>query len=400
MYSYDEVMTFVEEEDVKFIRLAFCDAHGRQKNISIMPLELKRAFTEGISFDASAIAGFGDVVKSDLFLHPDPSTLSVLPWRPTNGRVIRMFCDIKYPDGRIYEKDGRHILKNAIETAKKAGISCYFGAEFEFYLFKLDDNGNPTGETFDKAGYMDIAPDDKGENVRREICFNHLVMGISPESSHDEAGPGQNEIDFKYSGALSAADNAITFKSVVQTIARRNGLHADFSPKPLMHESGNGLHINVSIKADDGRDLSESFMAGILDHAVEMTAFLNPVKESYKRLGEHKAPKYVTWSPENRSQLIRIPVVKSSDKKRIELRSPDPCANPYIAYALIIYAGLDGIKRGLTAGEPNNENLFTAESGVTDGLVSLPDTVEKAKSIARHSEFIKSVLPKGYTDIL
>ena len=400
MYSYDEVMTFVEEEDVKFIRLAFCDAHGRQKNISIMPLELKRAFTEGISFDASAIAGFGDVVKSDLFLHPDPSTLSVLPWRPTNGRVIRMFCDIKYPDGRIYEKDGRHILKNAIETAKKAGISCYFGAEFELYLFKLDDNGNPTGETFDKAGDMDIAPDDKGENVRREICFNLLEMGISPESSHHEEGPGQNEIDFKYSGALSAADNAITFKSVVQTIARRNGLHADFSPKPLMHESGNGLHINVSIKADDGRDLSESFMAGILDHAVEMTAFLNPVKESYKRLGEHKAPKYVTWSPENRSQLIRIPAVKSSDKKRIELRSPDPCANPYIAYALIIYAGLDGIKRGLTAGEPNNENLFTAESGVTDGLVSLPDTVEKAKSIARHSEFIKSVLPKGYTDIL
>lgn len=247
---------------------------------------------------------------------------------------------------------------------------------------------------------MDIAPDDKGENVRREICFNLLEMGISPESSHHEEGPGQNEIDFKYSGALSAADNAITFKSVVQTIARRNGLHADFSPKPLMHESGNGLHINVSIKADDGRDLSESFMAGILDHAVEMTAFLNPVKESYKRLGEHKAPKYVTWSPENRSQLIRIPAVKSSDKKRIELRSPDPCANPYIAYALIIYAGLDGIKRGLTAGEPNNENLFTAESGVTDGLVSLPDTVEKAKSIARHSEFIKSVLPKGYTDIL
>ena len=247
---------------------------------------------------------------------------------------------------------------------------------------------------------MDIAPDDKGENVRREICFNLLEMGISPESSHHEEGPGQNEIDFRYSGALSAADNAVTFKSVVQTIARRNGLFADFSPKPLMHESGNGLHINVSIKSDDGNDLTDSFMAGILDHAVEMTAFLNPVKESYKRLGEKKAPKYVTWSPENRSQLIRIPAVKSSDKKRIELRSPDPCTNPYIAYALIIYAGLDGIKRGLKAGEPNNENLFTAESGVTDGLVSLPDTVEKAKSIARHSEFIKSVLPEGYTDIL
>lgn len=245
---------------------------------------------------------------------------------------------------------------------------------------------------------MDIAPDDKGENVRREICFNLLEMGISPESSHHEEGPGQNEIDFKYSGALSAADNAVTFKSVVQTIARRNGLYADFSPKPLMHESGNGLHINVSVKSESGKDLSDSFMAGILEHITEMTVFLNPVKESYKRLGEKKAPKYVTWSHENRSQLIRIPAVKNAANKRIELRSPDPCANPYIAYALIIYAGLDGIKRGLTPAAPLNVNLFTADGEVTDGLVSLPDTVEKAKSIAAHSEFIKGALPAGFTE--
>ena len=283
MYSYDEVMTFVEEEDVKFIRLAFCDIHGRQKNISIMPSELKRAFTYGVSFDASAVAGFGDVVKSDLFLHPDPSTLSVLPWRPSNGRVVRMFCDIKYPDGRRFEKDGRYILMQAVEKAKQAGISCFFGAEFEFYLFNLDDNGEPTDTPFDKAGYMDIAPDDKGENVRREICFNLLEMGISPESSHHEEGPGQNEIDFRYSTPLNAADNAVTFKSVVQTIARRNGLFTDFSPKPLMHESGNGLHINVSVKAESGEDVTESFMAGVLEHTVEMTAFFNPVAASYKR---------------------------------------------------------------------------------------------------------------------
>ncbi len=391
MYSYDEVMTFTVEEDVKFIRLAFCDQTGKQKNISIMPSELKRAFTEGISFDASAIAGFGDVVHSDLFLHPDPSTLSVLPWRPTNGRVVRMFCDIRYPDGRQFEKDGRYILKKAIAEAEQMGITCYFGAEFEFYLFQLDDNGNPTGETFDKAGYMDIAPEDKGENVRREICFNLLDMGISPESSHHEEGPGQNEIDFQYSEALSAADNAVTFKSVVQTIARRNGLYADFSPKPLMHESGNGLHINVSIKSKDGQDHFQAFMAGILAHAVEMTAFLNPVKESYKRLGEQKAPKYVTWSRENRSQLIRIPAVKSEKYRRIELRSPDPCTNPYIAYALIIYAGLDGIKRGLTPGEPNNANLYTADGDLTDSLISLPDTLEKAKKIASESEFIRQI---------
>lgn len=389
MYSYDEVMTFVEEEDVKFIRLAFCDIHGRQKNISIMPSELKRAFTYGVSFDASAVAGFGDVVRSDLFLHPDPSTLSVLPWRPSNGRVVRMFCDIKYPDGRRFEKDGRYILMQAVEKAKQAGISCFFGAEFEFYLFNLDDNGEPTDTPFDKAGYMDIAPDDKGENVRREICFNLLEMGISPESSHHEEGPGQNEIDFRYSTPLNAADNAVTFKSVVQTIARRNGLFADFSPKPLMHESGNGLHINVSVKAESGEDVTESFMAGVLEHTVEMTAFFNPVAASYKRLGEKKAPKYVTWSHENRSQLIRIPAVKSESHRRMELRSPDPAANPYIVYALIIYAGLDGIKRNLKPAAPCNCNLFTADSAVTDSLTNLPDTIEKARNIAKNSEFIK-----------
>ena len=398
MYSYDEVMTFVEEEDVKFIRLAFCDIHGRQKNISIMPSELKRAFTYGVSFDASAVAGFGDVVRSDLFLHPDPSTLSVLPWRPSNGRVVRMFCDIKYPDGRRFEKDGRYILMQAAQKAKQAGISCFFGAEFEFYLFNLDDNGEPTDTPFDKAGYMDIAPDDKGENVRREICFNLLEMGISPESSHHEEGPGQNEIDFRYSTPLNAADNAVTFKSVVQTIARRNGLFADFSPKPLMHESGNGLHINVSVKAESGEDVTESFMAGVLEHTVEMTAFFNPVAASYKRLGEKKAPKYVTWSHENRSQLIRIPAVKSESHRRMELRSPDPAANPYIVYALIIYAGLDGIKRNLKPAAPCNCNLFPADSAVTDSLTNLPDTIEKARNIAKNSEFIKRVLPEGYAE--
>lgn len=392
MYSYEEVMTFVEEEDVKFIRLAFCDIHGKQKNISIMPNQLKKAFTDGISFDASAVDGFGDIVKSDLFLHPDPSTLTILPWRPSHGRVVRMFCDIKYPDGRHYENDCRYILKRAVEDAAKRGISCFFGSELEFYLFKTDENGEPTREPFDRAGYMDIAPDDKGENVRREICFTLLEMGISPESSHHEEGPGQNEIDFRYSGALNAADNAVTFKSVIQTIARRNGLFADFSPKPLLHESGNGMHINISLTSKDGRDYTDNFMAGILEHIVEMTAFLNPSEDSYKRLGEHKAPKYVTWSPENRSQLIRIPA-ESGEYRRIELRSPDPCANPYIAYALLIYAGLDGIEKNLNPSAPLNINLYTADSEITDKLTGLPDTLGKAKAAAANSEFIKRILP-------
>ena len=395
MYSYDEVMTFVEEEDVKFIRLAFCDIHGRQKNISIMPNQLKKAFSDGISFDASAVDGFGDIVKSDLFLHPDPSTLTILPWRPSHGRVVRMFCDIKYPDGRHYEKDCRYILKRATEEAAKKGISCFFGSELEFYLFKTDENGEPTKEPFDHAGYMDIAPDDKGENVRREICFTLLDMGISPESSHHEEGPGQNEIDFRYSGALNAADNAITFKSVIHTVARRNGLFADFFPKPLLHESGNGMHINISLRSEGGRDYTDNFMAGILAHIVEMTAFLNPTEDSYKRLGEHKAPKYVTWSPENRSQLIRIPAEKG-EYKRIELRSPDPCANPYIAYALLIYAGLDGIEKNLKPSEPLNVNLYTAGAEITDRLTNLPDTLAKARAAAANSEFIKHILPNGF----
>lgn len=226
------------------------------------------------------------------------------------------------------------------------GIRCYFGSEFEFYLFKTDEEGNSTGVPFDRAGYMDIAPEDKGENIRREICFMLVDMGIKPESSHHEEGQGQNEIDFRYSDALSAADNAATFKTVVRTVAMRNGLYADFSPKPMADDSGNGMHINMSIKSDDGKDYTEQFMAGIMTHIGEMTVFLNPVEESYHRLGEKKAPKYITWSKENRSQLIRIPAAKG-EFKRIELRSPDPEANPYIAYTLLIHAGLDGIKRNL-----------------------------------------------------
>lgn len=397
MYSYDEVMTFVQEEDVKFIRLAFFDITGRQKNISIMPGELRRAFTDGISFDASAILGFSDSYRSDLFLHPDPSTLTILPWRPSHGRVVRMLCDIKYPDGTVYEKDSRYILKKAIEKAKKAGISCFFGSEFEFYLFKTDENGEPTNIPFDRAGYMDIAPEDKGENIRREICFTLLDMGIKPESSHHEEGPGQHEIDFRYSGALSAADNASTFKAVVKTVADRNGLYADFSPKPLQYESGSGMHVNISIKNSLGADSRDSFMAGILAHIKEITAFLNPCEESYRRLGQRKAPRYITWSRENRSQLIRIPAA-TGEYSRIELRSPDAASNPYIVYALLIYAGLDGIERGLTPPAPTDIDLFSASEGELASLSTLPETLEQAKELAKNSDFVKSILPAPYFD--
>ena len=395
LYTEQDVFDYIEQEDVKFIRLTFCDIPGHQKNISIMPHELPRAFSQGISFDASAIEGFGDVVESDLFLFPIPSTLSVLPWRPSRGKVVRMFCRIKHPDGTPFRLDSRSLLEKAAAEAREMGVSLQFGAEFEFYLFKTDENGDPTREPFDRAGYMDVAPWDKGENVRREICLNLESMGISPESSHHEEGPGQNEIDFRYSDPLTAADNAMHFKSVVQAVAAGNGLYADFSPKPIPRESGNGMHINISARRASGRDVTPGFMAGILEHIRELTAFLNPTENSYLRLGEKKAPRYITWSPGNRSQLIRIPAAQG-EYRRMELRSPDPTANPYLAFALLIYAGLDGIRRELTPPEPMNRNLYTAEESVTAALRQLPATLEEAKQIAAESSFLKEILPAGF----
>lgn len=397
LYSAEDVFEYVQQEDVKFIRLAFCDVTGRQKNISIMPEELERAFSDGISFDASAIAGFGGPVGSDLFLHPIPSTLNVLPWRPSRGKVVKMFCNICHPDGTPFAMDSRRILSQAIQAAADMGCQVRFGSEFEFYLFKTDENGSPTDQPFDNAGYMDVAPEDKGENIRREICLNLQDMGIQPESSHHEEGPGQNEIDFRYSDAMSAADNAMHFKTVVKTAALRNGLYADFSPKPIYGEAGNGMHINMSVKSNDGRDYTDPFLAGVLSHVREITAFLNPTENSYRRLGEHKAPRFITWSPENRSQLVRIPAAKG-EYQRIELRSPDPMANPYLAYALLIHAGLDGIRRNLSAPQPVNENLYTADASLTSRLEQLPSTLEEAKQIARGSAFVAAILPSQMLD--
>ena len=397
MYSYDKVVKFVHEEDVKFIRLAFFDVFGVQKNISIMPGELLRAFTDGISFDASAVAGFGDEVKSDLFLYPDPETLSILPWRPANGRVARMYCDIRYPDGTLFEKDSRLILKNAVKYAKDRGITVNFGSEVEFYLFRTDEKGDPTKQPFDYAGYMDIAPEDRGENVRREICFTLIEMGIQPEASHHEEGPGQNEIDFHYSDALTAADNTSTFKWVVKTAAMGNGLYADFSPKPIREQAGSGMHVNMSVCSDDGKDYTDEFMSGIMAHVREMTLFLNPCENSYERLGERKAPGYITWSPQNRSQLIRIPA-SGSGQKRIELRSPDPMANPYLAYALLIYAGMDGIEKKMPVPEPMNINLYKADPEMVSGLGKVAKNLGEAYDGGRKSRFIREIVPDGYLD--
>lgn len=397
-YSAQEVMQYVNEEDVKFIRLAFCDIYGKQKNISIMPGELARAFTYGIAIDASAIRGFGDETHSDLLLHPDSSTLAVLPWRPEHGRVIRMFCSISYPDGKPFECDTRNVLKQAIADARKAGVTFSFGAEMEFYLFKLDENGCRTTVPYDDAGYMDIAPEDKGENVRREICLTLEQMGIRPESSHHEEGPGQNEIDFRYSDPLSAADNAMTFQTVVKTTAQRNGLWADFSPKPLPDKPGNGLHINMSSKNEAGDDLLPHLIVGILSKVSDMTAFLNPCEASYVRFGSHKAPSYISWSRENRSQLVRVPAALG-EYRRAELRSPDPSANPYLAFALLIYAGLYGIENKLLPPAAADINLYTADADTLKQYKKLPGSLDEAIRVMSESPFIREHLPAAIIDI-
>ena len=390
-YSQQEVMQYVQEEEIAFVQLAFCDIFGRQKNISIVPTELARAFAYGIAFDASAIAGFGDETRSDLLLRPDPETLMMLPWRPEHGRVVRMFCSIVYPDGQPFECDTRTLLKNAAAQAEEKGYRFLFGAEQEFYLFKRDEEGEPTKRPYDTASYMDIAPEDKGENIRREICLTLAQMGILPESAHHEEGPGQKEIDFRYSATLTAADNVMTFQSIVKFIAQRNGLFADFSPKPLEGKPGSGFHINMSVKTAAGDFLSQ-MVAGVLDKVGEMTVFLNPVENSYTRFGTQKAPAYISWSQENRSQLVRLPAAVG-EYRRAELRSPDPMANPYLAFALMIRAGLYGIEHKLELPPAADFNLYQADAETLAHFRRLPQNLPSAAAAAAKSQFIRENLP-------
>ena len=392
-----DVLEFVSENDIKFVRLAFCDLFGVQKNIAIMADELPDVFENGISFDASAVNGFSDVTKSDLLLFPDPVTLTVLPWRPQQGRVVRFYCDIKNPDGTPFSGDSRYILKKAVKRAENMGYVCKIGTECEFYLFKTDEYGEPTSKTLDNGGYLDIAPLDKGENIRREICLCLEEMGIHPEASHHEQGPGQNEIDFRFDNALNTADNLLTFKFVVKAIAERNGLFASFMPKPIPDKSGSGLHINISL-SKNGLNIfnspdrvTDGFVAGILEKTPEMTLFLNPLTNSYERFGKFEAPKFISWSHQNRSQLIRIPAA-TGEKMRFELRSPDPALNPYLALALIINAGLDGIEGNAPLPEPLNVDLYNADAKITKSLAVLPDSLSAAVTLSQNSAFVKNVI--------
>ena len=344
-----------------------------------------------------------NVEESDLVLWPDPDTATVLPWRPTEGRVIRMYCDITLPNGKPFEGNCRGYLQSVIKRARAMGLVCNVGCECEFYLFETDEHGSPTRIPLDIGGYFDIPPLDKGENIRREICFAIEEMGLHPEHSHHESGHGQNEVCFRYTTALKSADNLNTFKSTVKAIAARNGLFASFMPKPLANQPGSGLHVNVSLLRD-GKNLFEgdiapdsiagSFMAGVLAHSRELTVFTNPLPNSYQRFGCDEAPRYVSWSRQNRSQLVRIPMVKG-DNCRMELRSPDPACNPYLAIGLILAAGLDGIEQRMVLQPPVNRNLFDSAEAKGLGLETLPATLEEAVQVAEESEFLRRVLPEG-----
>jgi len=404
MYSNQyEALEFIKENDVQFIRLQFCDIFGELKNVSIMSSELERAFKNGISFDASSVKGFLDVDDSDLFLVPDASTLTVLPWRPQHGRVVRFLCDIKRTDGSIFDGDNRNILKRSIMNAEEKGYDCMIGPECEFFLFKTDEFGNSEKVEHDKAGYFAVAPNDRGENVRRSICLTLKEMNIAVESSHHESGMGQHEIDIKYDKGLVTADNIITLKTVISTIAQQNGLYASFMPKPVDNTSGSGLHINMSLKKDGvnlfaGNEMSDTakkFIAGIMAHIKGICLFSNPTVNSYKRLMTgFQAPKHISWSRKNRSQLIRIPEAHG-DEYRMELRCPDPQLNPYLTFALLIEAGIWGIENNVELPGEVNLNLYTNPDSELDVL---PANLFEAIECAKKDELIKKVIGENVFD--
>ena len=344
--TQQDILDFVEDNNVKFVRFAFCDIFGTQKNIAVLANDLPKALEDGVCFDGSSIAGFMKVEESDLVLRPDLSTVTILPWRPTEGRVMQFFCDVEKPDGQPFGGNCRGFLRSVNRKFKKLGITCNVGAECEFYLFENDDRGRPTRIPIDFGGYFDVAPLDAGENLRRDICLTMEQMGMSPQHSHHESGNGQNEIDCHHAGPLKTADNVMMFKQIVRAIATRSGIHASFLPKPLPDQAGSGLHIN-----------------------------------------------YVSWSRQNRSQLVRIPQVKG-DNCRMELRSPDPACNPYLAIGLILAAGLDGIENRMVLSAPVNKNLFDPSMAEGLSLETLPASLEEAVQAAEESEFLRRVLPE------
>ena len=392
-YSKEDIIRMVKEEDVEFIRLQFTDIFGQLKNVAITASQIEKAVNDQVMFDGSSIEGFVRIDESDQYLYPDLDSFAIFPWRPSHGRVARLICDVHDPDGKPFVGDPRHVLKRALKRAEEMGFDAFnVGPEAEFFLFQTDDEGKPTTRTNDEAGYFDLGPLDHGEGTRREICMALEQMGFEIEASHHEVAQGQHEIDFKYADALRTADNIMTFKLAVKTLAQKNGLHATFMPKPIFGINGSGMHTNMSLfqggknafyDPDDPKGLSKeaySFIAGLLAHVKGMAAVTNPLVNSYKRLVPgYEAPCYLAWSASNRSALIRIPAARGQST-RVELRSPDPACNPFLELALCLAAGLDGIEKGLTPPPEVTENIFdmNAADRKVHGSVSLPDSLEEA----------------------
>lgn len=405
-YTKEDIIHLVEDEDIKFIRLQFTDIFGQLKNVAIMPSQLEKALNNQIMFDGSSIEGFVRIEESDQYLYPDLDTFTILPWRPQHGRVARLICDVCNPDGTPFVGDPRGALKKVLKRAADMGYTFNVGPELEFFLFQTDDDGKPTTKTNDEAGYFDLGPLDHGESTRREICLTLEMMGFEIEASHHEVAAGQHEIDFKYADALTAADNIMTFKMAVKTIAQKNGLHATFMPKPIYGINGSGMHTNMSLFKDgkniffdpDGeRKLSKeaySFIAGILHHVKGMAAITNPLVNSYKRLVPgYEAPCYLAWSAGNRSALIRIPSARGNST-RVELRCPDPACNPYLTMAVCLAAGLDGIEKNMTAPAEITDNIFEMSKSerTAKGIESLPGSLYEAIQAFEKDDVVKGAL--------
>ena len=405
-YTREDVIRLVEEEDVEFIRLQFTDMFGNLKNIAITANQLEKALDNKCMFDGSAIDGFVGIEESDMYLYPDLSTLEIFPWRPQQGKVARMICDVHRPDGSPFYGDPRLVLKKAIKEAADLGYTFEVGPECEFFLFNTDENAMPTTETLEQAGYFDIGPLDGGENARRDIVMTLEDMGLIIEASHHEMAPAQHEIDFRYDEALATADNIMTFKLAVRTIAKRHGLHATFMPKPKSGVNGSGMHINMSLRKD-GKNIFEDrndpnglsreayyFIGGIMKHIKGMAAITNPLVNSYKRLVPgFAAPVYIAWSATNRSPLIRIPA-EGGAGTRIELRSPDSAANPYLTLAVCLKAGLDGILNRIEPPKSVDCNIYNMTDAERKELhiESLPGTLMEAVEELKKDSFILDVL--------
>lgn len=406
LYTKDEVRQMVKDEDIRFLRVMFTDLLGTIKSVDLPVSQLDKLMDNKIMFDGSSIDGFVRIEESDMYLYPDMSTWLVFPWGADHGKVARVICSVHMTDGTPFSGDPRNNLKRVIKEMQKMGFNSFnIGPEPEFFLFKTDDNGNPTTKVNDSENYFDMEPADIGEDCRRDIVLALEKMGFDVEAAHHEVAPGQHEVDFKYSNALEAADNIQTFKLVVKTIAKKYGLHATFMPKPLSGINGSGMHLNMSLFTQDGKNafydendknqLSETayhFLGGLMKHARSYTAIVNPIVNSYKRLVPgYEAPVYVAWSTSNRSPLVRIPNDRGMGT-RLELRSADPAANPYLAIAAVLEAGLDGLRNNLPPVHNVDENIYdmTVKEQKNKGIVNLPDTLHSALKDLADDEVIKS----------